>query len=475
MLVGREAAMSEATIDPQEILSRAETLRGNLSTGFRDEMVKSLYAEAESIARRAVKSVREKKDDLDQKIDRLVTSPITGLPIMLILLAIIIWLTVTGANVASDAIGTVLFGLGDLGAALFNSIGVPWWITGFLWDGVYLALAWVVSVMLPPMAIFFPAFTILEDLGYLPRVAFNMDWLFRKAGAHGKQSLTMAMGFGCNAAGVVATRIIDSPRERLIAILTNNFVPCNGRFPTLIMLATVFVAAAFPPALTSLIAASTVVGVVLIGVLFTLSMSWLLSKSVLRGEASAFTLELPPYRRPNIGRILYTSLIDRTIFVLWRAMQTAAPAGAIIWILANIPAGDSNLAGVMADWLNPFGLLLGLDGVILLAYIIAIPANEIVVPTMMMIYMGTGMMVDGPASGEAIRALLVGVHGWTMLTALNLMLFALLHNPCATTIMTIYKETKSLKWATVSVVITLGAALLVTFITASIARLFGWV
>jgi ferrous iron transport protein B len=298
--------------------------------------------------------------------------------------------------------------------------------------------------------------------------------MFKKTGAHGKQSLTMAMGFGCNAAGVIATRVIDSPRERLIAILTNNFVPCNGRFPTLIMLATVFVAASFSPALTSFVAAGTVVGVVLIGVAFTFLASWILSRTVLKGEASAFTLELPPYRRPNVSRILYTSIIDRTIFVLWRAMQTAAPAGAIIWILANIHLGDSNLARVIADWLNPFGLLLGLDGVILLAYIIAIPANEIVVPTMMMVYMGAGMMVNGPTSNSEIFNLLVNGNGWTMLTAINLMLFSLLHNPCATTIMTIYKETKSLKWATLSVVMTLGTAFLVTFLTASIARLLGW-
>lgn len=463
------------TPTPYDIIAKAEALRNNLSTGFRDEIVKSIYSEAETIAQRAVKAASDKKYDLDQKIDRLVTSPWTGLPIMLALLGIIIWLTVSGANVVSEAIATVLFGLGDLGRNFFNSLGfIPWWITGFIWDGVYLGLAWVISVMLPPMMIFFPAFTFLEDLGYLPRVAFNMDWLFKKTGAHGKQSLTMAMGFGCNAAGVVATRVIDSPRERLIAILTNNFVPCNGRFPTLIMLATVFVASAFPAALTSFVAAGTVVGVVLIGVAFTFLMSWLLSRTVLKGEASAFTLELPPYRKPNVGRILYTSIIDRTVFVLWRAMQTAAPAGAIIWILANIPFGDANLARAIADWLNPFGLLLGLDGVILLAYIIAIPANEIVVPTMMMVYMGAGMMIDGPSSSGAIFDLLVNGNGWTMLTAINLMLFALLHNPCATTIMTIYKETKSVKWATVSVVITLGTAFLVTFLTASIARLFGW-
>jgi len=462
------------SIQPNDVLAKAEALRNNLSTGFRDEIVKSMYSEAESIAHRAVKTASDKKYDFDQKIDRLVTSPITGLPIMLLLLAALIWLTVEGANVASDAIATVLFTLGDWGRTLFEYIHAPWWITGFVWDGIYRGLAWVISVMLPPMAIFFPAFTFLEDLGYLPRVAFNLDWMFKKAGAHGKQSLTMAMGFGCNAAGVVATRVIDSPRERLIAILTNNFVPCNGRFPTLIMLATVFVAAGFGGFTSSIIAAATVVGVVLIGVGFTFVMSWILSRTVLKGEASAFTLELPPYRRPNVSRILYTSLIDRTIFVLWRAMQTAAPAGAIIWILANVPVGTSNLAAVIAGWLNPFGLLLGLDGVILLSYIIAIPANEIVVPTMMMMYMGAGMMVDGPSTNDAIRSLLIGGHGWTMLTAINLMLFALLHNPCGTTIITIYKETKSLKWATLSVVITLGTAFLVTFLTATIARLLGW-
>lgn len=462
-------------MEANDILQKAESLRSGLSTGFRDEIVKSLYNEAENIAKRAVRSPENKKYDLDQRVDQVVTSPWTGLPIMLGLLATIIWLTVSGANVVSDAIANALFWVGDQGRTLFQTIGMPWWVTGFIWDGIYLGLAWVVSVMLPPMMIFFPSFTILEDLGYLPRVAFNLDWLYRKSGAHGKQALTMAMGFGCNAAGVVSTRIIDSPRERLIAILTNNFVPCNGRFPTLIMLATIFVAAGFNGIAASIIAASTVVGVVLIGVGFTLFMSWALTKTFLKGEASAFTLELPPYRVPNIGRILYTSLIDRTLFVLWRAMQTAVPAGAAIWLLANIPYGNTNLAQAIADWLNPFGIMLGLDGVILLAYIIAIPANEIVVPTMMMMYMGAGMMIDGPSTDSAIRTLLVDGHGWTMLTAINLMLFSLLHNPCATTIITIYKETKSVKWATLSVVMTLGTAFLVTFATASIARLLGWV
>jgi ferrous iron transport protein B len=462
------------TNNPQWILDRAEALRPSLGDGFRDEIVQSMYAEAERIARRAVHTTAERKYDLDQRIDRIVTSPIFGLPLMLLMLAAVFWVTIVGANIPSQMLADFLFTIEKWGVILFNSLGIPWWITGLLWNGIYRGLAWVIAVMLPPMAIFFPIFTILEDLGYLPRVAFNLDWLFKKSGAHGKQSLSMAMGFGCNAAGVISTRVIDSPRERLIAILTNNFVPCNGRFPTLIMLATVFVAASFPASISSFIAAGSVVGVVLIGIFFTLLVSWGLSKTVLKGEASAFTLELPPYRKPNVPRILYTSLIDRTLFVLWRAIQTAAPAGAVIWILANIYVNEISLAQHFANFLNPLGLLIGLDGVILLAYIIAIPANEIVVPTMMMVYMGTSMMVDVP-NNDALYHLLVGVHGWTLLTAINLMLFSLLHNPCATTIMTIYKETKSRQWATLSVVITLGLAFLVTFLTASIARSLGWV
>jgi ferrous iron transport protein B len=455
---------SSADITPQDLLASAEALRPTLGQGFRDEVVNSLYREAETIARRAV----------HQKIDRLVTSPIFGLPIMLVLLAAVFWITIVAANVPSAMIAKVLFWIEEQAVALFNALGVPWWITGFIWDGVYRGLAWVVAVMLPPMAVFFPLFTILEDLGYLPRVAFNLDFLFKKAGAHGKQSLTMAMGFGCNAAGVISTRVIDSPRERLIAILTNNFVPCNGRFPTLIMLATVFVAAAFPPAVASFAAAGSVVLVVLIGVFFTLLVSWLLSRTILKGEASAFTLELPPYRMPNVGRILYTSLIDRTLFVLLRAMTTAAPAGGLIWILGNVYVGGVSLATHFANFLNPLGVLIGLDGVIILAYVIAIPANEIVVPTMLMVYMGTSMMTDLP-DYNSLYTLLVVNAGWTMLTVINLMLFSLLHNPCATTIMTIYKETGSRKWATLSVVITLGLAFLVTFATASIARAAGWV
>lgn len=453
------------------VLARADQLRSRLAPEFRDRRVEALYAEAERIARRAVRARGERVRDWDQRIDRLVTSPVFGLPLMLLLIAATFWVTIIGANYPSELIATLLFALEERAVALFQWLGAPWWLTGFVWNGVYRGLAWVVSVMLPPMAIFFPMFTILEDLGYLPRVAFNMDWLFRKAGAHGKQALTMAMGFGCNAAGVISTRIIDSPRERLIAILTNNFVPCNGRYPTLIMLATVFVAAQFPPAFASFAAAGAVMAVVLLGVGVTLAVSWALSRTVLRGEASAFTLELPPYRRPSILRILYTSLIDRTVFVLLRAMATAAPAGAVIWLLANIFWGGQSLARHCADFLNPFGHAIGLDGVVLLAYVIAIPANEIVVPTMLMMYLGTGMMTE-VSTFEQIRRVLVDQNGWTLLTAVNLMLFSLLHNPCGTTILTIWKETRSLRWTAMGALLPLALAFLVTFLVATTARLF---
>ena len=328
-------------------------------------------------------------------------------------------------------------------------IGLPWWIDGLLIDGMYLAMAWVVSVMLPPMAIFFPLFTLLEDFGYLPRVAFNLDGLFKKAGAHGKQALTMAMGYGCNAAGIIATRIIDSPRERLIAIITNNFSLCNGRWPTQILIASVFIGSLVPAGLAGFFSAGAVVSVALLGVALTFITSWFLSRTVLKGEASTFSLELPPYRPPRIWQTLYTSLIDRTIFVLWRAIIFAVPAGAIIWLIANIHINEVSLAEYFIQAVDPVALFIGLNGVIILAYVIAIPANEIVIPTILMLTVlnanlagigqGAGVMFeldDYNAYKEIFTA-----GGWTLLTAINLMLFSLVHNPCSTTIYTIYKET----------------------------------
>lgn len=467
---------SSSTADHRQqaeaILERAESFRRGFEEGFRDQLVESIYAQAQSLAARSVKQDANARWDLDQRIDRIVTSPVWGLPIMAAMLAIVFWITISGANYFSELLFHLLFRIESVAVRLFESAGAPWWLTGFLWHGVYRGLAWVVSVMLPPMAIFFPLFTILEDLGYLPRVAFNLDWIFRRAGAHGKQSLTMAMGFGCNAAGVIATRIIDSPRERLIAILTNNFVPCNGRWPTLIMLASLFVAAQFPPAVASLAAAGALMLVVLLGVAVTLIVSAVLTRTWLKGTASAFTLELPPYRRPSALRILYTSFIDRTLFVLYRAMWTAAPAGALIWIMANVRIGDESLATASARILDPLGRAIGLDGAVMLAYIIAIPANEIVVPTLMMVYSKSSMMMD--AGGyEAIRALLVDDNGWTTLTAVSLMLFSLLHNPCGTTILTIWKETGSARWTLLGALMPLALAFLVCFLVANLARMLG--
>jgi ferrous iron transport protein B len=372
-------------------------------------------------------------------------------------------------------LGTVYDALHNLASALH----FPSWLSGLLIDGVYMATAWVIAVMLPPMAIFFPLFTLLEDFGYLPRVAFNLDRLFATAGAHGKQSLSMMMGYGCNAAGVVATRIIDSPRERLIAIITNNFSVCNGRWPTLILMGTIFVGATVSPWAASAVAAGSVVAIAVLGIVVTLLVSGALSRTWLKGETSVYSLELPPYRPPQIGRTLYTSMIDRTFIVLKRAVYMAAPAGAVIWLTSNIYIGDVSIAGHAVDFLNPLGLLLGLNGIILFAYIVAIPANEIVVPTILMLTL-TLANVPGAEAGVMVElgnpqvyAVLTGIGGWTLLTAVNLMLFSLLHNPCSTTILTIYNETRSGRWTTVATLVPLALAFGVTFAVASAVRYFG--
>lgn len=464
-----EEEVERARAYASHILSHAEVLQRQLEGSFRDRMVESLYAEAEAIAKKVIHRKGERRWDWDQRLDSILTSRVWGLPIMGLLLMGVFWVTIQGANVISEFIATGLFWIEAKGSTLFNALGAPWWLTGFLWHGVYRGLAWVVSVMLPPMAIFFPIFTILEDMGYLPRVAFNMDRFFKKAGAHGKQALTMAMGLGCNAAGVVATRIINSPRERLIAILTNNFMPCNGRWPLLITMSALFVAAAFPPAFAAAVAAGALLAVVLIGVLATFIVSAVLSRTVLKGEASSFTLELPPYRKPNVLAVLYTSLIDRTLLVLWRAVVMAAPAGGVIWLLANIHADGQSLSQWISGWLDPVGRAIGLDGVVLLAYIIAIPANEIVVPTIIMTYMGAGMMTELESLND-LRRLLVEQHGWTTLTAISLMLFSLLHNPCSTTILTIWRETKSAKWAWVGALLPLGIAFAVLLALNAVVR-----
>lgn len=465
----------------QEILDLAGTLRWEVGDNFHDRLMESIYEDAAGIAERATTRDGQKpRFDWDLTVDRLVTSRWLGFPIMLFLLTIVFWLTIEGANVPSAMIASFLLDtIHPLLKELAILVGLPWWIDGLLIDGVYMAMAWVVSVMLPPMAIFFPLFTLLEDFGYLPRVAFNLDNLFRKAGAHGKQALTMSMGFGCNAAGVIATRVIDSPRERLIAIITNNFALCNGRWPTQILIASIFLGALAPPYLAGLVSAGSVVGIALLGVVLTFVVSWGLSRTVLKGEPSTFSLELPPYRPPRILQTLYTSLIDRTIFVLWRAVVFAVPAGAVIWLLSNVHVADQSLAVWFIDWVDPFSLLIGLNGVILLAYVIAIPANEIVIPTILMLtVLVTGVPGVGEGAGVmfeldslAITRSLLDNGGWTLLTAVNLMLFSLVHNPCSTTIYTIYKETGSKKWTLVSALLPLVMGLVLCFFVAQIWRL----
>jgi len=474
-------------MDPkyQRILQSAQDLRWEVGDDFHERIMEALYTDATRIADRAVTYPDQKpRFDLDRTIDRLVTSRVWGFPLMILMLTLVFWLTISGANYPSGLIFSVLIDkvhpLLKAGAA---SIGMPWWLSGVLIDGAYLSTAWVVSVMLPPMAIFFPLFTLLEDFGYLPRVAFNLDHIFRRAGAHGKQALSMTMGFGCNAAGVISTRIIDSPRERLIAIITNNFSLCNGRWPTQILIATIFIGTLVPAQLAGLISAVAVVGIALLGVLLTFLVSWGLSRTILKGEVSTFNLELPPYRPPRVLQTLYTSVIDRTLIVLWRAVVFAMPAGVVIWLSANITIQGTSLAEYLINFLNPLGLLLGLNGVILVAYIVAIPANEIVIPTILMLTVlvtgasgvgaGSGVMFETQSGLATLGILTRG--GWTLLTGVNLMLFSLIHNPCSTTIYTIFKETNSMKWTVIATLLPVVMGFAVTFFTAQIWRLIaGW-
>lgn len=462
------------------ILNLSSELRWQIGEDFHENLAEGIYADASEIAGHSVTRERgKKKFRLDRKIDEIVTSSTWGFPIMFLLLGLVLWLTIIGANYPSAMLADLLLDkVHPFLKSLSSGIGLPWWLDGLLIDGIYLAVAWVVAVMLPPMAIFFPLFTLLEDFGYLPRVAFNLDELFRKSGAHGKQALTMSMGFGCNAAGVVATRIIDSPRERLIAIITNNFSLCNGRWPTQILIATIFIGALVPTAWSGLASLLAVVGIAVLGIAFMFLVSLGLSKTVLKGEVSTFNLELPPYRPPRFWKTIYTSIIDRTLIVLWRAIVFAAPAGAVIWLISNIQVGDSNLAAWLIDGMDGFGFLLGLNGVILLAYIVAIPANEIVIPTVLMLTVmvtgiaggeGAGVMFELDSASDTANILRAG--GWTLLTGVNLMLFSLLHNPCSTTIYTIYKETNSARWTAVASILPLILGFIVTFLVAQIWRI----
>ena len=447
----------ELDLEEQEIQQSVVEAKENLETreitskNFKDKIVADIMKKAEETSKEVCTFENKNYRERDLKIDKILTSKIFGIPIMILFLGLIFWITIVGANYPSEWLFSVFNWLQDKLIYFANYIHCPTWLSDMLINGVYKTLTWIVAVMLPPMAIFFPLFTILEDLGYLPRIAFNMDGFFKKACCSGKQMITMCMGFGCNACGVTGCRIIDSPRERLIAILTNNFVPCNGRFPFLITIATIFIAGAFAGGngfLASILSTFAVIIVIIFGIFLTLVISKILSKTILKGMPSSMVLELPPYRKPQFGKILVRSIFDRTLFVLGRAISVAAPAGLVIWLMANIGIDGQSLLSIIANFLNPFAKLMGLDGYILTAFILGIPANEIVLPIILMCYLKGGTLVNIEDTIQIGQILIQ--NGWTMLTAMNVMLFTILHFPCATTLLTVKKETGSWKWTTIS-------------------------
>ncbi len=458
--------LSDALSEAKNVLN-AENIDENK---LKDIIVSTLVTAAEAICKDAVTYEKETYNKADRRIDKILTSKMTGYPIMICLLIVVFWLTITGANYPSELIGKGLFWIQDQLTAFFHYLNAPDWLHGILVLGVYRVLAWVVSVMLPPMAIFFPLFTLLEDSGYLPRIAYNLDKPFKRCCACGKQALTMCMGFGCNAAGIVGCRIIDSPRERLLAILTNNFVPCNGRFPTLIAILGMFFIGAAGSGTASLMSAILLTAVILFGIMNTFLVTKLLSKTLLKGVPSSFTLELPPYRKPQIGKVIVRSVFDRTLFVLGRSVAVAAPAGLVIWLMANITIGDMSVLNHCAQFLDPFAELMGLDGVILLAFILGFPANEIVIPIVIMAYMQQGSILELD-SLDQMKQLFVD-NGWTWITAISTMIFSLMHWPCSTTLITIKKETGSWKWTGLAAAIPTVMGIVVCILFASVAKLF---
>ena len=439
--------------------------------GIQDMLTSALIRRGEVLARDVVRPGNGKKQGRDRKLDRLLTSRCTGYPAMILLLALVLWLTIQGANYPSQLLSQLLFWFQDRLTDLFDFLGAPEWLHGILVLGAYRTLAWVVSVMLPPMAIFFPLFTLLEDAGYLPRVAYNLDRPFQRCHACGKQALTMCMGFGCNAAGVVGCRIIDSPRERLLAILTNNFVPCNGRFPTLIAVITMFFVGTGGGLGASVLSSLLLTGVILLGIGATFGTTRLLSATVLKGMPSSFALELPSYRRPQIGKVLLRSLLDRTAFVLGRAAAVAAPAGALLWLLANLQPGGVRLLSSLAGFFDPFARLMGLDGVILVAFLLGFPANEIVIPIILMAYLSQGSLLEYESLAQ-LQGLLTA-NGWSWVTAVCVLLFCLFHWPCSTTLLTIRKETGSWGWTALAAALPTGLGVAVCILFCTFVHLMG--
>lgn len=452
-----------------EIHNELENI-GMKQDDIRDIIVEGIVAKAQEIYAHCTCLCDKCYSRRDRKLDKILTSKLTGIPIMLLLFGVIFYITISGANYPSELLSMAFSKVQEWLYGLFDLLHSPPFLKGLLIDGMFKTLSWVVAVMLPPMAIFFPLFTLLEDFGYLPRVAFNMDRFFAKSGTSGKQSLTMLMGFGCNACGVTGCRIIESPRERIIATVTNNFVPCNGRFPTLIAIITMFFATGISLPFRSLVSAGLLLTVIVFGVVVTLLVSKFLSATLLRGLPSSFTLELPPYRRPQICKTIVRSLLDRTIFVLLRAMCVAAPAGIVIWLMSNIMINGESLCVIISNFLQPLGSLMGLDGVILLAFILGFPANEIVIPIIIMIYTASGTLVEYDSLSSLYN--LFVENGWTWVTALCTMIFSLMHFPCSTTCLTIYKETKSLKWTLLSFIL---PTILGILLCMAINAIFFWV
>ena len=437
---------------------------------FKERIVLTIVKDAEEIGKKVCQFENKDYASRDRKIDKILTSKKYGIPIMIVFLLLIFWITIVGANYPSQFLFSVFGNIQEKLIEFATYIHCPEWLSNMLILGVYQTLTWVISVMLPPMAIFFPLFTILEDLGYLPRIAFNMDGFFKKACCSGKQMITMCMGFGCNSCGVTGCRIIDSPRERLIAILTNNLVPCNGRFPFLITIATIFIAGTIGGIGASIVSTIAVMFVIILGIIMTLVISKILSKTILKGMPSSFVLELPPYRKPQFLKVLVRSIFDRTIFILGRAIAVATPAGLVIWLFANVGIQGESLLTMIANFLEPLANLMGLDGYILTAFIFGIPANEIVLPIILMCYMqGTSLinMEDTFAIGEILRQ-----NGWTILTAINVMIFTVFHFPCATTLLTIKKETGSWKWTVISFLIPTVCGVVLCMLTTLVYYVF---
>lgn len=463
--------MNNSDIDKakKEALEKLEK-EGICQEEFKEKIVSTIVKNAEEIGKKVCNFKNKDYANRDRKIDKILTSKKYGIPIMIVFLLLIFWITIVGANYPSQFLFRLFGNIQEKLIEFATYIHCPEWLSNMLILGVYQTLTWVISVMLPPMAIFFPLFTILEDLGYLPRIAFNMDGFFKKACCSGKQMITMCMGFGCNSCGVTGCRIIDSPRERLIAILTNNLVPCNGRFPFLITIATIFVAGTIGGIGASIVSTIAVMGVIILGIIMTLVISKILSKTILKGMPSSFVLELPPYRKPQFLKVLVRSIFDRTIFILGRAIAVAAPAGLVIWLFANIGIQGESLLTIIANFLNPLANLMGLDGYILTAFILGIPANEIVLPIILMCYMqGTSLvnMEETFVIGEILRQ-----NGWTILTAINVMLFTVFHFPCATTLLTIKKETGSWKWTAVSFLIPTVCGIVLCMLTTLLYHVF---